>query len=85
NCIGMLVTRMTAVKYQVHSMTLICQVHEKLLAVFAGSSWPEYLIFDEVETPYCGENSSEQLVEEGDEPDDITQLLMDQFEVFGLL
>ncbi|XP_073355915.1 uncharacterized protein [Aegilops tauschii subsp. strangulata] len=33
-----------------------------------------------VETPYCGENSSEQLVEEGDEPDDITQLLMDQFE-----
>uniref|UniRef100_M8C1M4 Programmed cell death protein 2 C-terminal domain-containing protein n=1 Tax=Aegilops tauschii TaxID=37682 RepID=M8C1M4_AEGTA len=80
NCIGMLVTRMTAVKYQVHSMTLICQVHEKLLAVFAGSSWPEYLIFDEVETPYCGENSSEQLVEEGDEPDDITQLLMDQFE-----
>ncbi|KAI4988154.1 hypothetical protein ZWY2020_029784 [Hordeum vulgare] len=51
--------------------------------VFAGISWPEYTMFSRKETSYfpCGGgNSLEQLVEEEDEPDDITQLLMDQFE-----
>ncbi|KAE8789482.1 programmed cell death protein 2-like [Hordeum vulgare] len=51
--------------------------------LFAGISWPEYTMFSRKETSYfpCGGgNSLEQLVEEEDEPDDITQLLMDQFE-----
>jgi hypothetical protein len=35
NCIGALVTRMIAVKYQVHQMLLLCQTQGKVVAYFS--------------------------------------------------
>lgn len=61
----------------------------RIFPVFAGTSWPEYMVVDEPEKAPCfnnfGGNTSELSVVHGQNKSDDMLSLMDEFEVFVFL